>query len=327
MKWVELRARVETEVADDVAALLAQFGHGGSVVEQEVSGDEGIPSQFVTVKVYLPMDRTVGSKRRRLAEILGHLSLIYTVKLEEQTLTEQDWAEAWKAHFVTFRVGRRLVIKPSWREYQASEEDLVIELDPGMAFGTGLHPTTRLCLQALEDNLKPGWRVLDLGAGSGILSIASARLGSGRVLALDNDPVAVKVARANVRANGLSRKISLHVGSLPLGEYVPASLRAFDMVVANIIASVIQELAGPIMEVLKPAGVLIAGGIVAEKLAGVQKALEGVGASVSHVLAEGDWRTVVGRRKHEILSTKSETGNNAGIRMSTVRGDSNLFRI
>ncbi|MBI4286862.1 MAG: 50S ribosomal protein L11 methyltransferase [Chloroflexi bacterium] len=297
MKWVELRARVEREVADDVAALLAQFGRGGAVTEEDCSGASDETPKFVTVKAYLPSDRTLRAKKRRLAEALGHLSLIYSVNLEERLLAEEDWAEAWKAHFHPLRVGRRLVIRPPWREYAPAEGDIIIELDPGMAFGTGLHPTTRLCLEALESRLQSGWEVLDLGTGSGIQALAAALLGAKRVLALDNDPIAVRVARANVKANHLSRKIAVRPGSLPLASASPDRPKAFDLVVANIIAGVIQELARPLVEATKPAGVLIAGGIISEKLAATGETLEQAGAAISDVLAEGDWRTIVATRR------------------------------
>jgi len=303
MKWVELRARVEAEVADDVAAIFARFGHGGSVVEEDLSQPVNEPKRLLTIKAYLPSDRLLSSKKKQLSDIIGHLSLIYPINLEEQILTEQDWAEAWKVHFVPHKVGRRLVIKPSWREYQPTNEEVIIELDPGMAFGTGLHPTTRLCLQSVESYIQPGWQVLDLGTGSGIQALAAAKLGAKHVLALDNDPIAVKVARANVRANKLSRRISVRLGSLPLysdavnpGDTVHRA-PAFDMVVANIIASVILELAQPLISVLKPSGILITGGIVTDKLDGVKKALEEAGGAIIEVLSEGDWRTIVARRR------------------------------
>lgn len=287
MQWLELRARVEVEVADDIAAILARFSYGSPVIEQDLSQEAAEAAKFVTLRLYLPADRSLASKKRRLSQIVGHLSLIYPLKLEERLLAEEDWAEAWKAHFFPHRVGRRLVIKPSWREYQPSDGEMVIELDPGMAFGTGLHPTTRLCLQAVEAHLRPGWRALDLGTGSGIQALAAARLGASRVLALDTDPVAVKVARGNVRANSLSRRITVRRGSLPV-DGLP-----FDLVVANIVAQVIQELAVLLLAALKPGGVLIAGGITAEKLAGVETALRQAGGAVFRVLSEGEWRTVV----------------------------------
>jgi len=301
MKWVELRARVEAEVADDVAAIFARFGHGGSVVEEDLSQPVNEPKRLLTIKAYLPSDRSFSSKKKQLSEIIGHLSLIYPIRLEEQILTEQDWAEAWKVHFVPHKVGRRLVIKPSWREYQPANEEVIIELDPGMAFGTGLHPTTRLCLQSVESYIQPGWQVLDLGTGSGIQALAAAKLGAKHVLALDNDPIAVKVARANVRANKLSRRIGVRPGSLPLFSDIPFSsgprIPTFDLVVANIIASVIQELAQTLILVLKPSGILITGGIVTDKLDGVKKALEEAGGAIIEVLSEGDWRTIVARRR------------------------------
>lgn len=292
MKWLELQVVADRDTADDIAALLSRFSYGSAVVEESF-GSAASPDGCLTVKAYLPADRSLPAKRKKLAEAIGHLSLICPLELQERTLSEEDWALAWRAFFATHRVGQRLVIKPSWQNYQAREGEIVLQLDPGMAFGTGLHPTTRMCLEALERYLKPGMLVLDLGTGSGIQALAAARLGAARVLAVDTDSIAVRAAKSNVRANGLAQVIRVRQGTIPFRE----SRAAFDLVVANITAQVIEKLAGSLAASLKSGGWLIAGGIVAERLEGVLEALTRAGTDAQQVSNEGEWRTVVALKR------------------------------
>jgi len=171
----------------------------------------------------------------------------------------------------------------------------VIELDPGMAFGTGLHPTTRMCLQALEEHLEPGAKVLDLGTGSGILAIAAAKLGAGSVLALDNDPLAVKAARANVRANGVQNLVAVEHGSLD------QTTEEFELVLVNILARVIIELTNQgLVDRVRPTGQMIAAGIIEEQEAEVTVALREHGMEIVERRQEKDWVTLVGGRKSEV---------------------------
>ncbi|MFQ5827386.1 MAG: 50S ribosomal protein L11 methyltransferase, partial [Dehalococcoidia bacterium] len=172
---------------------------------------------------------------------------------------------------------------------EAGDGDVVIEIDPGMAFGTGLHPTTRLCLRELERRLRPGMEVMDLGTGSGIQAIAAAKLGAARVLALDTDPEAVKAARAHVLTNGLSAVVTVAQGTIPH----PSAQSPFDLVVANITAGVIGGLAQSLMAAIKPQGALIAGGILADRAGEVRARLTGAGGRVIQRRAQGDWRTLV----------------------------------
>jgi ribosomal protein L11 methyltransferase len=220
---------------DAVAELFQRYGQGVAIEEPIVSAPDGEwtrvdPERPVVVRTYLPVDDRVGERAERLEQGIWHLGRLRRVEpLRQRTLSEDDWAHAWKRHFFVHRVGQRIVIVPSWRRHRASPEDVIIRLDPGMAFGTGLHPTTRLCLQALERSLGPGANVLDLGTGSGILAIAAARLGARRVLALDIEPVAVGVAQENVRRNRVARRVHVSEGSLPLptvAEQSPGSAQA-----------------------------------------------------------------------------------------------------
>jgi ribosomal protein L11 methyltransferase len=224
------------------------------------------------------------------------MSQIYPLPSPEfRELTEDDWANAWKKHYHVLHVGQRIVIKPSWQEHQPRPDEVVIELDPGMAFGTGLHPTTQMCLRALEEHLKPGAKVLDLGTGSGILAIAAAKLGAGSVLALDNDPLAVRVARANVWANGVQNLVAVEHGSLD------KVTEEFELVLVNILARVIVELADQgLVNRVRPTGLLIAAGIIEEQEAEVAAALGEHGMGIVERRQEKDWVTLVGGRELEI---------------------------
>jgi ribosomal protein L11 methyltransferase len=193
------------------------------------------------------------------------------------------------------RVGQRIVVKPSWQTYTPRPDDVVVELDPGMAFGTGLHPSTRLCLVALEEYLTPGMRVLDVGTGSGILAIAAARLGAGPVLATDIDPIAIQAARANVAANEVEHIVSVEPGSWPTLE--PQD-QAFDIVLVNILAETIVELLDEgLAHYLKKAGLIVVAGIIESQEAMVAEALGAQGVDIVKRLQEKDWVALVGSKR------------------------------
>jgi ribosomal protein L11 methyltransferase len=229
-------------------------------------------------------------------------------ELESRQIAEEDWANAWKEHYHVLYLGHRTVIKPSWREYEPRADEVIVELDPGMAFGTGLHPTTRNCLIALEDSLRPGDTVLDVGTGSGILAIAALKLGARQVLALDVSGVAVDAARENAATNGVADVMEVRLATLegaggepflPLPEDIEtlgAEIGVFDLVVANIIARVIGQLAPALVRAVRPGGTLIASGIIAERRAMAEEPLQAAGLSDIHELVEGDWITLVGTR-------------------------------
>ena len=208
---------LDDEIAQSVIQLFDRWGRGGAVVEQIVGDSAGSDARS-TAKAYL-----LAGDDEALRQVEIGLALLHQVYGSADTrrlpeprtrfLAETDWAEAWKAGYDVLRIGRRLVVRPSWRDYAPQPGDLVIDLDPGMAFGSGLHPTTRLCLEALEDTMRPGLTVLDVGTGSGILAIAAARLGASRVLALDTDPLAVQIARENVALNQVESIVRVEVGT------------------------------------------------------------------------------------------------------------------
>jgi ribosomal protein L11 methyltransferase len=298
-KWIELSMVVDGEAAEAVAEALRRYGHQGVVIEQRLAEDEGLPGEPLpagplTVRAYLPDDADAPQKRRKIEEALYYLGRLYP--LPEPTFTaidEADWAEAWKANYHPVRVGRRLLVKPAWVEATVAAEDVLIELDPGMAFGTGTHPSTQLCLMAAEDLVGPKKRVLDLGCGSGILAIASAKLGASEVLGLDVDPVAVRVARENVRANGVVERVTVQQGSL---EDAVREGQRFDLVLVNILAKVIVEMCDHgLAETVQPGGYLVAAGIIEDQADEVAGALQKAGLLVEARRPSADWVALVAR--------------------------------
>lgn len=295
MDWLEVCVAVDSEAVESVAAVLSQYVHGGVAIEEDItpfSDREGYlvnADRPVTIRGYLPADTDdCGCSLASITKALDCLGMIRPVgKPSVRRLAEEDWANAWKDHFHVLHIGSRTVIVPSWRAYLPEPGEVVISLDPGMAFGTGLHPTTRLCLEALEELVRPGDRVLDLGTGSGILAIAAARLGAGTVVALDTDGVAVRAAAANVEANGMSGAITVGQGSLS-GDAV-----IYDLVVANIIASVLRDLAVPLAGAVRCGGTLLACGIIQEREAEVAAAFADAGLTLRERRTDGDWVALV----------------------------------
>lgn len=289
MEWLEVSVEVDPEVAEAVAEVLSRYAHRGVVIE---SGPNGWHTPPVVVRGYLPADKDLWSQKKRIQEGLWHLGQIQPIPDPSfRPVFEEDWAEAWKSQLKVLRIGNRLVIRPTWLDYDAQPGDVVIQLDPGMAFGTGLHPTTQLCLSALEEFVQPGMEVLDLGTGSGILAIAAAKLGAKRVLALDSDQQAVRVARANVVDNDVDGLVSVRQGSLS------DVSGTFDVVVVNILARVIVEMADAgLSERLQPDGVLVTAGIIADKSADVAAAFERGGLALIDRRQRGDWISLLARR-------------------------------
>lgn len=313
MKWLEISVTTDGETAEAVVELLNRYGRGQSVIETPVDCFEyelvdAPPPSVVIVRTYLPLDRSAEDARQRIEEGLWHLSQIHPIPEPIfHELSEEDWSESWKAQYHRLRVGHRIVIVPAWEEYTAGSHEIVIRLEPGMAFGTGLHPTTRLCLEALEAELVPGSAVLDVGTGSGVLSIAAAKLGARSVLALDADPVAVHVARENVGANGAIATVDVQHGSLPGGDAVPMHFSvngplplldsgAYDLVLVNILAPVIIGMAPALAARLHQPGRLVAAGLIQTQEADVVDALQVQGLTVVRRSQEDDWVCLVVRK-------------------------------
>jgi ribosomal protein L11 methyltransferase len=266
-EWLEIVVEAEREAVESVSELFATHGTGVAVHEPVQSSRDGEdvridPSATVRIVTHIPIDAQTEQRRAALEEGLWHLAQLRQVQLPSvQKVSDREWADAWKRYFSVHRIGRRVVIVPSWRRYKALPDDIIVRLDPGMAFGTGLHPTTRLCTEALESAVQGGERTLDLGCGSGILSIVSARLGAGPVLAIDIEPIAAQVAQENVRRNRVARAVTVRAGTLE-----QARDRApFDLVVANISFSVLSRLPADLAQLVRPGGRAILSGVLEER--------------------------------------------------------------
>ncbi len=281
---------VDPEACEAVAELLGRYGKGGAVIEtlptkRGVQG--GTP--VTRVKAYLPA-RQSSKQEKTIRMILNSLKSTYSISRLKIHALKTDWTEGWKKGYQPHKVGRRLVITPTWKRYRPKKEDLVILMDPGMAFGTGLHPTTRLCLMALERYLRPGDRILDMGTGSGILTIAAIKLGASHVTALDIEETAVEIAKQNVALNKVSDHAKLYTGTL---KELKKQIQPAHLIVVNILAYTIIKVLPELKEKLLPGGYLIAGGILAELAKEFETALQEAGLNPVKRLTEEDWTTVI----------------------------------
>ncbi|MFO7635112.1 MAG: 50S ribosomal protein L11 methyltransferase [Caldilinea sp.] len=317
---LEISVECDAEAAEAVSELFNRFNGGdydadsdageasggGAVIETTGYDDfnEPIAGEFrIVVKTYIKPGARGAEIRKRIEEGLWFLSRIYPIPEPHfQTLREEDWANAWKRFYKPLRVGRRVLLKPSWEVVEVAPDDIVIELDPGMAFGTGLHPSTRLCIAALEEHVAPGDAVLDVGTGSGVLAIVAYKLGAMMILATDIDPIAIDVANENATRNHVPLNtqpgITVQQGSVP-----SVMAGQFDVVVANILAEVLAKLFNaeygypPLAEPLKPGGLLILAGIIEERAGLVIDAAQRHGCTLIGRKQEGDWVALVVRKE------------------------------
>lgn len=294
MEWLEISVGVGGEAAETVSAFLARFG--SVAVEELTAGPTDAHSHepTVTVRGYIEAQHAEGL-RDEIAQGLWHLSQMLPISEPQyRTLTERDWTEAWKDYFPVLHLAERTVIVPTWRDYEPQAGEIVIALDPGQAFGTGLHPSTQLCLAALENYLTPGDRVLDVGTGTGILAIAAAKMGAAHVEAMDVEPAAVKAAEENVQANRVSDTVSVYFATLtPFRSASGPDPDVYrhgphDLVLANIIAEVISAMAPELVQLTRPGGVIITSGIILEREHVVMEAFAGRAAVVMRS-QDGDW--------------------------------------
>lgn len=211
---------------------------------------------------------------------------------EQKTVCDDDWKDKWKEYFKPAKVTDRLVVKPTWEEYEKADGELVIEIDPGMAFGTGTHETTSLCLELIEKYMKPGDDVLDVGCGSGILAIAAGLLGANNVLGIEIDPVAVEIGKSNVALNGLSENVKVVYGDLTKGVDFKA-----DLVAANLMADIVKILSKDVAKHIKPGGIYISSGILAELAGDVGSVIEKCGFEIEEVRVKGEWCAIAARPK------------------------------
>lgn len=300
--WAEIACEVPSAMVDSLADFLVELTGSGVGIDNlhldTFSLDSLEESPIKCVKGYLPLDQHLEETRIRIEEFLAargpsfpgfvYVPPVITV------VKNEDWANNWKVHFKPVRIGQRLVIKPTWEEYHAEPEDLVIQIDPGMAFGTGAHPTTKMCLEALEricfdacGGTLPG-SVLDVGTGSGVLSIAAALMGAQEIVAVDIDPEAVAVTQENLVLNGVEEKVE---ASTTLLADIPG---AFSVVVANILAEELVRLAPQLIARVRPGGWLILSGILTEK---ERLVLDGfAGMPVVEIPREAEWSCITLRR-------------------------------
>ena len=313
--WLELAVTCDTEAVEAVSEILSRVAPGGVSVEPGFRlTDEGLGAVVdagrpATVRAYLPArdPRAVREAVASADRALGHLSafgLREIGALVTAVVHDSDWASAWKRHVRVMRIGRRIVIRPTWRRHHRAPGDVVIAMDPGMAFGTGLHPTTRLCLAGIErwadDGLLSrgaaadgGARLLDVGCGSGVLTIAAGLLGAGELVGVDTDPIAIEATLANARRNRLRRRVRAWQGTVPTGA------GPFDLVAANLIASVLVALAPGLRDELRRGGRLLASGIFVDREGDVRAALAAAGLAILRREAEGDWVALDAERPAE----------------------------
>lgn len=311
MKWTELSILTTNEAVEAVSNILHEAGASGVVIEdsKELTKEridqfgeiyalnpDDFPKNGVVVKAYLSATSFLAETVEEIKLAIANL-VNFDINIGENILTlcevdEEDWATAWKQYYHPVKISERFTIVPTWEEYApVSTDELIIELDPGMAFGTGTHPTTVMCLQALEKVVSTGDTVIDVGTGSGVLSIGAAMLGAQKVHALDLDEVAVTAARENVALNKVDDVVQVFHGNLLDTVKEPA-----DVVVANILAEIIVTFTDDAFSIVKPGGVYVTSGIIGAKKDEVKEALEKSGFAIEEVLMMEDWVAIVARR-------------------------------
>lgn len=310
MKWIEVQVKTTTEAVETVSSILYEVGAGGLCIEDPndiilyANSDECwdfiepslLEQQYegIVVKAYFPESEDLIDKIELIRQNVEKIPQYNLDKgLGEVTITEvyeKDWAEAWKKYYKPKKIGNRIVVKPSWEDYNKENDELVIELDPGMAFGTGTHETTIMCIRQLEKYINSGQTVFDIGCGSGILSVAAAKLGARKAIAVDLDELATKVTKENARINHVDDIIDIRHGNL-----LDVINEEADIIVSNIIAEIIVVLTQDIKKFLKKGGVFITSGIIHDKVDIVKNALEAEGLEILDKTALGEWVCIVAR--------------------------------
>jgi len=293
-RWLEVSMTVNGELAEAISEVLDRFVSNGVVIESGVkyndAEDEGTPFGPVRIYGYLAIDETIEERRQRLLEALYFLGRIQP--LPEPTfrsIEDEDWMAAWKKHYRPILIGKKLLILPAWIEREDPSR-VAVKIDPSMAFGTGTHPTTQLCLEMVEDYTRPGINVIDVGCGSGILSVAALKLGAGHALGVDIDNAAVISSKENAEANAVLDRLEVGIGSVTELLEGKFSLRQAPLVLANILAPVIIRLfdAG-LADLVEPGGILILSGILDTQAPDVQVAATAKGLKYLHTRQQGDW--------------------------------------
>jgi ribosomal protein L11 methyltransferase len=298
LKWLEVSISLSSELAESISDLLARHAPGGVVLETLSTRPNNTYVNEVIVRAYLPVDDHTESKKKAIQEGLWHLSQIKPLPPAQfRSIEEQEWDKVWKEHYNPIAIGKRLIIQPVWIPLGETDR-LPILMDPGMAFGTGTHPTTQLCLMAIEDHLQKGDTFIDIGCGSGILSIAAALLGAGSVLALDIDSVALQNARKNIQQNDVNHIITVKQGSLEhLLEETPSTRVPSDLVAANIITKTLDEMIrSGLGKIITAYGSLILSGILDHQVETIQSACTETNLEIVETLSMDDWRALIVKR-------------------------------
>ena len=311
MKWSELAVQTTNEAIEPVSNILHEAGASGVVIEDAEDltkereykfgeiyslNPDDFPKEGVILKAYLPVNSFLGETVDAIKLAINNL-VDYDINIGANVVTisevdEEDWATAWKKYYHPVKISQRFTIVPTWETYEpVSSDELIIELDPGMAFGTGTHPTTVMSLQALEKTVQPGQRVIDVGTGSGVLAIGAALLGASQVHALDLDDVAVTAAKINVKLNKVQDRTTVVQGNL-----LDTIKEPGDVVVANILAEIIISFTDDAFQVVKPGGHYITSGIISAKKNDVKEALEASGFIIEDVMMMEDWVTIISKK-------------------------------
>ncbi|EGT2202296.1 50S ribosomal protein L11 methyltransferase [Clostridioides difficile] len=312
--WIEVTIKTTTEAVEPITNILYEQGAGGAVIEDpkdflfqkknELDWDYVEEEVFKKNEEYDVLIKTYVSEEKNVMEfveiikqkVLGLKDFGIDIgegSVSLDQVNEADWANAWKAYYKPTKVGQRVVVKPTWEDYAMQDGDLIIELDPGMAFGTGTHETTSMCIRELEKYVNKDSKVFDIGCGSGILAIAAAKLGAKEVVAVDLDEVAVKVAKENVLENKVEKSVSVMHGNL-----TDVIKDKADVIVANIIADIIKILAKDVQNFMKEDAIFISSGIILDKVEEVKESLIENGFEIVEVQKLGEWSAIVSKLKN-----------------------------
>ncbi|MGG4504549.1 50S ribosomal protein L11 methyltransferase [Heyndrickxia sporothermodurans] len=311
MKWSEIMIHTTNEAIEPISNILHEAGASGVVIEdpfdlvkerEDQFGEiyqlnpDDYPEEGVIIKAYLSVNSFLGETVEEIKQAINNLAL-FNIDIGQNQVTisevnEEEWATAWKKYYNPVKISEKFTIVPTWEKYEAvSSDELIIELDPGMVFGTGTHPTTVMCIQALERTVKQNDTVIDVGTGSGVLSIAAALLGASQVTALDLDEVAVQSAKLNVKLNKVQDKVTVSKNDLLNGMNGQV-----DVVVSNILAEVIMSFTDDVAKAVKPNGYFIASGIIQQKKDQVKDAIISSGFTIVETIVMEDWIAFIAKR-------------------------------
>ncbi|MFO1443404.1 50S ribosomal protein L11 methyltransferase [Bacillus sp. Bva_UNVM-123] len=312
MKWSEISIHTTNEAVEPISNILHEAGASGVVIEDPLElvkertdkfgeiyqlDPNDYPDEGVVVKAYLTVNSFLNETVDEIKESINNL-VLYNIDIGKNNISisevnEEEWATAWKKYYHPVKISERFTIVPTWEEYTPVHSDeLIIELDPGMAFGTGTHPTTVMCIQALERTVKKGDKLVDVGTGSGVLSIAAAMLGAAHVAALDLDEVAVESARQNVTLNKVHDVVNVAQNNL-----LDGIESGVDIVVANILAEIILRFTNEAASVVKQNGYFITSGIIQQKKQDVKQAMIDAGFQIEEIIEMEDWVAIIGKRQ------------------------------